>query len=86
MKKTFKCSCGIHLLEVSYEEVEKEKIPELFIAIYDIYNPKTGRKYKKPKSTGDVLFLNCINYAKEMELLMNFLDDITMAWAVRRNK
>ena len=77
MKKTFKCICHAHLLEIEYNEKDQE----IWIGIYDIYNPDTGRKYKKPKLTGDVIF-----YDKELDFLMNFLDDITMAWAVRRNK
>jgi len=87
MKKTFKCSCKDHIIEISYE-VKKwdngEKVPELWIGIYEIHSPKTGRKYKKPKLLEDVLFLLTEPYAKEMESVMEFLEDITMAWALRR--
>lgn len=92
MKKTFKCDCKSHLLEIEYNNVtewthvktkkkHKEETPELFIAIYEIYNPDTGRKYKKPKLVGDVIF-----YDKELDFLIHFLDKITMSYAVRRNK
>ena len=91
MKKTFKCDCNTHLIEISYEiktkwthfKTKKTKIlnfPELWIGIYDVYNPNTGRKYKKPKLIADVVF----NGGKSIDLIMKFLEDIVMEYAIRR--
>lgn len=93
MKKTFKCDCKTHLIEIEYNNVtewthvktkkkHKEEIPELAIAIYKLYGGKNSRKLKKPKLIGDVVIMN----EKELDYLIHFLDDITMTWAVRRNK
>jgi len=93
MKKTFLCDCKSHLLEIEYNNVtewthtktkneHKEKIPELSIAIYEIYNGKSGRKLKKPKLIGDVVIMD----GKELDFFMDFLNKITMTYAVRRNK
>ena len=90
MKKTFKCDCGTHLVEISYEtrtkwthiKTKKKKIfnlPELWIGIYDIYNPNTGRKYKKPKLIADVIF----NEGKNIDFIMKFLEDIVMEYIIR---
>lgn len=95
MKKKFECSCGGHLIKIEYNNTiefthiktkkkHKENIPELWIGIYDIYNSKTGRKYKKPKLVEDVEFLGSDNYAKEMDNIMKFLEDIVMAYIIRR--
>lgn len=89
MKKTFKCSCGTHLLEIEYSNTRiqyKENTPELWIGIYDTHNPNTGRKYKKPKLTSDVWFMMAQPYTKEMESLMKFLENILTKWYCRSNK
>ena len=91
MKKTFKCDCGTHLVEISYEtktkwthmKTKKTKIfnlPDIWIGIYDIYNPKTGREYKKPKLVADVVF----NKGKSMDFVMKFLEDIVMEYIMRK--
>ena len=82
MKKKFKCSCRTHLLEINYET--KDKIPEIWIGIYDIYSPKTGRKYKKPRLIADTWFLGCQPYVKDMDFLMDFLENIVMTHITRR--
>ena len=90
MKKTFKCDCGTHLVEISYEtktkwthmKTKKTKIfnlPELWIGIYNIYNPATGRKYKKPKLVTDVIF----NKGKSIDFVIKFLEDIVTAYIIR---
>lgn len=95
MKKTFKCNCGTHLLEIEYNNIikwvdtktkkkHKENMPELWVGIYDIYNPDTGRKYRKPKLLGDVCFMLGTPYIKEMDFLMKFLDDILTKWYCRK--
>jgi len=91
MKKTFKCDCGTHLIEIEYNNIVewtntktkkkyKENLPELCIGIYDIYNPDTGRKYKKPRLIADVIF----NKGKTIDFVMHFLEDITLAYAMRK--
>ena len=95
MKKIFKCDCNTHLVEISYESVtewahvktkkkHKDNIPEFAIAIYDIYNPDTGRKYRKPKLTADVVFMACKQDSKNMDFIMKFLEDVTMQYLIRR--
>ena len=95
MKKTFKCICNAHLLEIHYsntiewtntktKKIEKENMPELWIGIYDIYNPNTGRKYKKPKLTADFEFMGSENWGKEMDFGMKFLEEIIMSYITRR--
>lgn len=91
MKKTFKCDCRTHLIEIGYEsrtkfthfKTKKTKIfniPELWIGIYDIYNPKTGRKYKKPKLIADVNF----NQDKNIDFIMHFFESILMKYWIRK--
>jgi len=93
VKKIFKCDCGTHLVEIGYEtrtkwthtKTKKIKIfnlPELWIGIYDIYNPDTGRKYKKPKLVADVIF----NEGKSIDFIMHFLEDIAMKYAMRKKQ
>ena len=97
MKKTFKCICGVHLLEIHYSNTiewtnmktkkkRKEDTPELWIGIYDIRNPNTGRKYRKPKLICDFEVMGSEDYAKEMDFLMHFLGDILTKWHCRSNK
>jgi hypothetical protein len=81
MKKVFKCSCHTHLLKI---EFKVEKTLDLNIGIYNIYNPDTGKKYKKPKLINDVQFLGCEPYAKEMDFLMKFLEEIVMQYIMRK--
>lgn len=91
MKKIFKCDCGTHLIEIHYSNTiewtniktkkkHKSNIPDLWIGIYDIYNPKTGRKYKKPELIADVVF----NGGKSLDFIMHFLDDMTMTYSMRK--
>ena len=84
MKKIFKCSCRTHIIEIEYDTWSKFKIPDLWIGIYDIYNSKTGRKYKKPKLIGDVQLIGSQPYDKEMNNLMHFLENIVMQYIIRR--
>jgi len=84
MKKTFLCSCQTHLIEVEYSTWSKFKIPDLWIGIYDIYSPKTGRKYKKPKLISDVQFLGSRQYAKELDLFIHFLEDVSLKYLTRK--
>jgi len=90
MINIFKCACGTHLVEISYENVtewthmktkkkSKKNIPDLWIGIYDIYNPKTGRKYRKPKLIADTIF-----YGKTLGFVMKFLEDIVMQYIIRK--
>jgi len=65
----FRCDCHTHLLVV--EDFSHRDIPGLSLAIYDIYSPK-GRKYKKPKLTGDVVILNN-SYKREYTKLVNYI-------------
>lgn len=95
MKKTFKCICKGHLLEIHYNNTiewthiktkkkYKENIPDLWIGIYDIYNPNTGRKYRKPKLIADFELMGSEAFAKEMDFGMKFLEDIVMAYITRK--
>lgn len=87
-KKIFTCSCHSHLIEISYTELKFKKgkipCPELAIAIYEVYGGKSGRKLKKPKLIGDVVFLGEEPYTKEMDNIMKFLEDITMQYMIRK--
>lgn len=91
MKKTFMCDCGTHLVEISYEtrtkwthlKTKKTKIfnlPEIWIGIYDVYNPDSGRKYRKPKLIADVIF----NKGKSVDFVMKFLEDILLKYSIRK--
>lgn len=98
MKKTFKCICKDHLLKIEYSDTiewintktkkkHRENVPELWIGIYEIHSPKTGRKYKKPKLISDFEVMGKPgDWGKEMDILMQFLDNITLAYALRGNK
>lgn len=74
MRRSFKCDCATHLIEVQYDDdkVGKKPYPTLWIEIYDIYNPNTGRKYKKPKPLGDVVLMNN-HYPRELEKFFRFM-------------
>jgi len=91
VRKIFKCDCGTHLVEISYEtrtkwthrKTKKTKIfnlSELWIGIYDIYNPDTGRKYKKPKLVADVIF----NEGKSIDFAMKFLEAVLLKYLTRK--
>ena len=95
MKKTFKCICSDYLLEIEYNNTMeranlktkkkiKQNIPKLWIGIYEIHNKKTGRKLKKPKLVGDVLFTGEDYNGKELDFIMKFLEKITMKYTLRR--
>lgn len=95
MKKTFQCICGTHLLEIYYSNTiefvniktkkkRKENTPELWIGIYDTHNPKTSRKYKKPKLIADFELMGSDAFAKEMDLGMKFLENIVMQYIIRK--
>lgn len=68
----FKCDCQTHILEITYTKLSK-KYPfvDLSLAIYDIYNPNSGRKYKKPKLVADVIIMNN-HYPKELTKLLKW--------------
>lgn len=89
MRKKFKCICGTHLLEIDYSNIIefknkkgqtlKEKMSELWIGVYDVYNPNTGKKYKKPKLIADTIF-----YDKELDFLIKFLSKIELVYLTRK--
>jgi len=81
IKKLFKCDCYTHLLEIEYEDSQVYN-PEIYIVIYNIYNPKTGRKYKKPKLVGDITLVQ----PKSVDTIMKFLEDIVTEYTIRKNK
>jgi len=93
MKKIFKCDCGAHLVEISYEtrtkwthrktkKIKMFNLPELWIGIYDIYNSDTGRKYKRPKLVADVIF----NEGKSIDFAMKSLEDVLLKYLMRKQK
>ena len=74
--KIFRCDCGAHLIQFEYEGATKEFDCEDFSAIiYDVYNPETGRKYRKPKAIGDVCLLNN-RYGEELDSFFGFMEKI----------
>ena len=76
MREIFKCDCGTHLVSIEYLIPDKVfDWDDLAIAIYDVYNPETGRKYKVPKLVSDVVILNN-NSPKELTKLIKFLQKI----------
>jgi hypothetical protein len=68
-----KCDCGGHLLEISYDK-EKNTWEDISFVIYDLYNPKTGRKYRKPKMIADVLIADY--HWNELTELFSFFKSI----------
>lgn len=72
----FRCDCQTHLLELMYTKpTKKYPFADLGLAIYDIYNPDTGRKYKKPKLIADVVIMDN-HYPKELTKLISFIKRI----------
>lgn len=76
MYKIFKCDCSTHLLEFEYLEADKDfNFEEISLIIREVYNPKTGRKYKIPRILADVALLN--NAApKELDYFFDFMEKI----------
>jgi len=75
MEKIFKCDCGTHLIAIGYTKPTKKfDADDIWFAIYDLYNPETGRKYKNPKLSDVVIFNN--NSPKELDKLFKFLKDL----------
>ena len=74
MRRKFRCDCATHLIEVQYDEnkIDKKAFPDLGIEIYDIHNPDSGRKYKKPKPIGDVVLMNNA-FPKELDKFLKFM-------------
>ena len=77
MRRKFRCDCATHIIEVQYDEdkMGKKAFPSLWIDIYDIYNPNTGRRYKKPKSLGDAVLMNN-KYPKELDKFLKFMEEV----------
>lgn len=70
--KIFRCDCGGHLVEFSYED---EDFSSLSICIYNKYNKKANKKLKEPKLMADVVILNN-NYENELTELLKFLHSL----------
>ena len=77
MRRKFRCDCATHLIEVQYDEnkIDKKAFPDLGIEIYDIHNPDSGRKYKKPRPVGDVVLMNN-HYPRELDKFLKFMEEI----------
>ncbi len=76
MEKIFKCDCGTHLIEIGYTKPTKSfDAEDMFFAIYNVYNPDTGRKYKNPKLVTDVVIYNNQS-PKELDDLFRFLKSV----------
>ncbi len=70
----FRCDCRTHILEIKYTKpTKKNPFADLWIGIYDIYSPKTGRKYKRPKLMSDVVIMNNA-FPKELTKLFDWLN------------
>jgi len=73
MRKAFRCDCQCHIVEISYEKATKYfDWEDIAIAIYDVYNPDTGRKYKRPKLIADIILFDN-HYSTELEDFFNFI-------------
>ena len=71
----FRCDCRGQILEVVYDKPTKKfPFPSLSVLIYDVYSPKTGKKYKKPKLLGDVVLMNNA-YPHELTKFLGFMQD-----------
>lgn len=68
----FRCDCGMHILEISFTKPNKKySFIDMWFGIYDIYSPKTGKKYKKPKLIADTIIMNN-KYPKELTKLLKW--------------
>ena len=83
MKKTFRCDCSGHILEIGYTKPTK-RFPngDMFVAIYDVYNEKGDRKLRKPKLKADVMIFNNL-YKNELNKLLIFLHKLPTAEHVK---
>jgi hypothetical protein len=53
--KKFKCSCFSHVIDVDTKPLDG--IDYVGLTIYEITNPETSRKYRKPKELGTVVLI-----------------------------